>query len=121
MPKEHPVQKIVIANPEKNQEPAVKQNNSFISLYRLKSIVEIKKRYIAALQEVSHYGSQSDPGEQTPSDSGGRTFVVVEGDTINGEKVVRIRENFVVMFKDGSFYKLSFSGGMSIEKLEEND
>lgn len=96
---------------------------TFTSRFKLKSIVILKDKYIAALEDSGRYNSEVQQeysyrfGAQ-PEAQQGRSQVVIEGDSIQGEKVLKIRENYVIMEKSGLFYKLTFSGGFAVKDQE---
>ncbi|OHD53373.1 MAG: hypothetical protein A2Y33_05530 [Spirochaetes bacterium GWF1_51_8] len=99
--------------------------NTFVSRFKLKGISKINDKYVATIEESSHYGSSD---SSTPysykwdssvnSGSGGKSYTVYEGDEILGERVVRIGADFVILAKNKMYYKLTFSGGYSISDLK---
>lgn len=95
----------------------------FISKFRLKSIVQSKNQYIASLEETPHYGNVQNPsvpysyrfGSQ-PETPEMKSYLVSEGETLQDEKVIKIKENYVVLSRNGRFYRLTFSGGSIVDK-----
>lgn len=92
---------------------------TFTSRFKLESVMEFEGNFIATLSEASHYsGNAGVPysyrfGEQQSSSSPA-TYMVIEGDTVMGETVVKITKDSVTMKKDAFYYRLSFSGGMPV-------
>lgn len=97
----------------------------YISRFKLKSIVEIDGKYMATLAERSHLGGSQQPSGSSPysyrfsygeQDSGapGKSYMVIKGDNVMGETVVKITSDYVILKKIGKFYKLTFSGGFSV-------
>lgn len=95
----------------------------FVSKFRLKSIVQANNKFIASLEEIPHYGTEQNRNTSytyrfgsDPDTVESASYVVSEGDELLGEKVVRIGENFLVLSKAGKYYKLTFSGGSSVQQ-----
>lgn len=96
---------------------------TYTSKFRLKSIVQSKNLYLASLEENPHYGNVQNAvapysyrfGSQ-PETPETKSYQVSEGEMIQDEKVVRIRENYVILSRNGKYYKLTFSGGSPVEK-----
>lgn len=102
---------------------------TFTSRFNLESIMEFDGSYIATLSETEHYGS-SDSSSSVPysyrfgsgsssSSSSSANHMVIVGDTVMEETVVEIAKNYVIMEKDGLYYKLTFSGGYNVDYTEK--
>ncbi|OHD62543.1 MAG: hypothetical protein A2014_00265 [Spirochaetes bacterium GWF1_49_6] len=99
--------------------------NNFVSRFKLKGISQINDKYVATLEEASHYGSSENSAPYSYKwdasayqQSSGKSYTVHEGDEILGERVVRIGADFVIMTKNKMYYKITFSGGYSISDLK---
>jgi hypothetical protein len=99
--------------------------NNFISRFKLKGISQINDKYVATLEESSHYGSSENSAPYSYKwdasayqQSSGKSYTVKEGDEVLGERVVRIGADFVIMTKNKMYYKITFSGGYSISDLK---
>jgi hypothetical protein len=92
---------------------------TFTSRFKLESVMEFEGKFIATLSEASHYsGNAGVPysyrfAEQQAATTAA-TYMVIEGDTVMGETVVKITKDSVTMKKDNMYYRLSFGGGMSV-------
>lgn len=91
------------------------------SSFKLNSIVLLENRNVASLQKkTSSAPAQNTPysyrfGNQTAAPQG-QTYSVLEGDVIDGEKVVKITKNSVILSKNNQYYRLTFSGGGPVAK-----
>ncbi len=121
-PKE-PLQKKAEEPPAALTQPKEIQEEKYESRFRLKSIVQLKEKYIAALEEITHYGTESGLpysyrfGDSTEQASQGpKSLLVMEGDSIMGESVYKITSDFVILTKNKKYFKLTFSGGYPINE-----
>lgn len=97
---------------------------TFTSRFKLVSVMQFENSFIATLEEASHYGSGGGPsgvpysyrfgGGQDTSSQSASTYMVIEGDSVMDETVAKITKDYVVMKKDGLYYKLTFSGGFPV-------
>jgi hypothetical protein len=100
----------------------------FVSRFQLKSIVQIEDSFIATLEESERYGSGAPSGppapysyrfgyeeQQTPQRAA-QTHMVIKGDTVMDETVVKITADSLIMSKNNQYYKLTFSGGYPVSK-----
>lgn len=90
---------------------------TFVSQFKLVSVILLRGGYTATLEEASHYGSSDVPysyrfGQNSGGGSG--SITVREGDLVQGEKVMKIRDTYVILEKNGLYYKLTFSGGTQV-------
>ncbi len=108
-------------NPQYNVTPVEK---AYVSRFKLKSIVKVNNEYYANLEEAQHYGDGGNnnvpysyrfgPDGQPISSSSSKTYMVVQGDSVLGETVYQIRQDYVIMAKNRQYYKLTFSGGFGV-------
>jgi hypothetical protein len=110
--------------PVKKTEPPQAVEEKYESRFKLKSIVKLKDKYAAALEESPHYGSQGESGvpysyrfgnAADDNSSGPKSYLVIEGDSVMGEQVAKISADFVILRKNKKYYKLTFSGGFAVE------
>lgn len=107
--------------PQYNVTPVEK---SFVSRFKLKSIVKVNNEYYANLEEAQHYGDGGNnvpysyrfgPDGQPVSSSSSKTYMVVQGDSVMGETVYQIRQDYVIMARNRQYFKLTFSGGFAVQ------
>jgi len=104
-----------------NREIPQNTEEKYVSRFRLKSIVLLKNKYTAALEESTPVTETTEndvyrfinPGEQQTT---AKTTLVMEGEIIQGEKVEKIGSDYVILSKNGKYYKLTFSGGIPVNK-----
>ncbi len=109
---------------EKTSVTNASTEEKYESRFKLKSIVLLKDKYAAALEETPHYGNQADnsPYSYRFGDNyeqpvqGPKSYLVIEGDTVLGEQVVKITADSVLLQKGKKYFKLTFSGGIPVEQ-----
>lgn len=115
----------IVQERHEQEQPIQRIQRQYISRFRLKSIVQLKDKYVAALEEAESYDSQSDYNVPYSYRFGGgpesvtrssKNYMVMEGDVIMEERVYKITEDSVILTKNNQYYKLTFSGGYPIDK-----
>jgi hypothetical protein len=120
----------VVNNIPQNGQEHVKR--TFTSRFKLKSIFKSKdQKYMATLEESTGYDSDSGGdnggggggvpysyrfgGQPEPQATSGKTYMVWEGDSVMEETVEKIAEDYLILSKNGLYYKLTFSGGYAVQ------
>lgn len=119
-----------VVEPVRESPPVQNQDTverNFTSRFKLKTIVQLRDKYVAGLEEEGAYDAApadnnpysyrfgQNPGEQQAQPSA-KSYTVYEGDNVLGETVIKIGEDFVIMGRGGLYYRLTFGGGYAVSR-----
>ncbi len=120
IPRKKVNRKVVSTKPSHTKKPNTRSAR-YVSSFKLNSIVLLENRNVASLQKKAGTSTaQNTPysyrfGPQQPIPRS-KTYSALEGDVFDGEKVIKITKDSVILSKNNQYYKLTFSGGRAIDK-----